>query len=82
MLPFDPLDRDACVTVDEQLVSGCARALAVWDGSASCGRDATAHMVAYARARGIPVEVVWPAGAAREPSDRALRLSATRGPGR
>lgn len=46
MLPFDPLDRDACVTVDEQLVSGGARVLAVWGGFASCGGDATAHMVA------------------------------------
>ncbi|MFI9630462.1 hypothetical protein [Streptomyces sp. NPDC052042] len=66
MLPFDPLDRDARVSADEQLVGGCARLLAVWDGSPSSGRDATAHLVAYARARGIPVEVVWPPGAARE----------------
>ncbi|MEW1700951.1 hypothetical protein ACIQCR_19410 [Streptomyces sp. NPDC093249] len=81
MLPFDPLDRDACVSADEQLVSGCGRLLAVWDGSPSSGRDATAHMVAYARARGIPVEVVWPAGAAREHAGPALSLSA-RAPGR
>ncbi|MFF4871553.1 hypothetical protein ACIPQA_25775 [Streptomyces sp. NPDC090109] len=81
MLPFDPLDRDACVSADEQLVRGCDRLLAVWDGSPSCGHDATAHMVAYARAHGVPVEVVWPEGAARRPSDRALRLS-TRGRGR
>ncbi|KUN20325.1 hypothetical protein AQJ11_29445 [Streptomyces corchorusii] len=68
MLPFDPLDRDACVSADERLVSGCTRLLAVWDGSPSSGQDATAHMVAYARARGIAVEVVWPAGAARQPA--------------
>ncbi|MFE5512122.1 hypothetical protein ACFQ9J_16140 [Streptomyces sp. NPDC056529] len=81
VLPFDPLDRDTCVSADERLVRGCARLLAVWDGSPSCGHDATAHMVAYARAHGIAVEVVWPTGAARRPFARALRLS-TRGRGR
>ncbi|MEU1123459.1 hypothetical protein ABZ371_07725 [Streptomyces sp. NPDC005899] len=72
MLPFDPLDRDTCVGVDERLVSDCGRLLAVWDGSPSSGRDATAHMVAYARARGIAVEILWPSGAAREPAGPAL----------
>jgi hypothetical protein len=76
MLPFDPLDRDACVSADERLVSGCSRLLAVWDGSPSNGQDATAHMVAYARARGIAVEVVWPAGAAREPAGHTASLCA------
>ncbi|MFD8675693.1 hypothetical protein ACFV1A_21700 [Streptomyces seoulensis] len=75
VLPFDPLDRDACVSADEQLIRGCGRLWAIWDGSPSCGHDATAHMVAYARAHGIPVDVVWPAGAARQASGRALRLS-------
>ncbi|MCX3058403.1 hypothetical protein [Streptomyces beihaiensis] len=65
LLAYDPGDRDACVRADEQLVDGCSRLLAVWDGSPSDGRDATAHLVAYARARGIPVDVLWPAGAAR-----------------
>ncbi|MEV5508761.1 hypothetical protein [Streptomyces orinoci] len=74
MLPLDPRDRDACVSADERLVSGCCRLLAVWDGSPSSGQDATAHMVAYARARGIAVEVVWPAGAAREPAGRGAPL--------
>lgn len=39
--------------------------LAVWDGSPSDGRDATAHLVAFARATGVPVEILWPAGATR-----------------
>ncbi|MFF6836364.1 DUF885 family protein [Streptomyces sp. NPDC012438] len=81
VLPFAPLDRDARVSADERLVRGCARLLAVRDGPPSCGRDATAHMVACARAHGIAVEVVWPTGAARRPFDRGLRLG-TRGPGR
>jgi hypothetical protein len=65
LLEFDPADRAACIGVDERLVAASRKVLAVWDGSPTDGRDATAHLVAYARARGIPVEVVWPRGAAR-----------------
>jgi len=63
---YDPSDRDACVSADEQMIASSRRLVAVWDGSPSNGRDATAHLVAYARAHGVDVEVVWPAGAARE----------------
>ncbi|MFB6931801.1 hypothetical protein [Streptomyces chartreusis] len=42
-----------------------ARVLAVWDGSPSGGRDATAHLVAFARSSGVDVEVLWPDGASR-----------------
>lgn len=75
LLTYDPLDRDSCVGADERLVAAGALLLAVWDGSPSNGRDATAHLVTYARARGVPVEIVWPAGATREavPATRAER---------
>jgi len=66
LLPYDPVDRDVCVGVDERLIAECGQLLAVWDGSPSNGRDATAHLVAYARAHGVPVEVVWQRGGARE----------------
>ncbi|WP_137990824.1 hypothetical protein [Streptomyces vilmorinianum] len=65
LMAYEPGDRHSRITADEALISASARLLAVWDGSPSDGRDATAHLVAYARARGIPVEVVWPVGAAR-----------------
>ncbi|MEU8625671.1 hypothetical protein [Streptomyces sp. NPDC048669] len=65
LLAFDPADRNACVGADERLVEACRTVLAVWDGSPSDGRDATAHLVAFARARGIRVEVVWPDGSLR-----------------
>ncbi|WP_432032915.1 hypothetical protein [Streptomyces antibioticus] len=65
LLTYDPADRDACVGADEEIVAGARRLVAVWDGSPSDGRDATAHLIAFARARGIPVDVLWPAGAAR-----------------
>ncbi|MFD7817524.1 DUF834 domain-containing protein [Streptomyces sp. NPDC059785] len=65
LLEYDPADRDACVRTDERLLRSCAHVLAIWDGTASDGRDATAHLVAYARSHGVDVEVVWPDGAER-----------------
>lgn len=65
LVALDPADRNACVSADERLVETCRTVLAVWDGSPSDGRDATAHLVAFARARGIRVEVVWPDGCVR-----------------
>ncbi|NJP48614.1 hypothetical protein HCJ93_00620 [Streptomyces sp. SBST2-5] len=63
LVEYDPADRTSCVTADEGLLRSCARLLAVWDGSPSNGRDATAHLVAYARSHGVAVEVLWPQGA-------------------
>jgi hypothetical protein len=40
--------------------------LAVWDGEPSRGLGGTADVVAYARQRGIPVNVIWPEGASRD----------------
>jgi hypothetical protein len=39
--------------------------VAVWDGRPSRGLGGTADVVAYARERGVPVEVIWPEGASR-----------------
>ncbi|MGW4232057.1 hypothetical protein ACWEF9_22635 [Streptomyces sp. NPDC004980] len=65
LLGFDPADRDACVSADESLVRASRTVFAVWDGSLSNGRDTTAHLVAFARTRGIQVEIVWPEGSVR-----------------
>ncbi|MEV1069471.1 hypothetical protein [Streptomyces sp. NPDC050263] len=65
LLEYDPGDPDACVGADERLLGSCARLLAIWDGSPSDRRDATAHLVAFARAKGVHVEVLWPVGATR-----------------
>ncbi|MHC3452161.1 hypothetical protein [Streptomyces prasinus] len=65
LLPYEPNHRDSCVGADERMIAAGGLLLAAWDGSPSNGLDATAHLVAYARARGIPVEIVWPAGAER-----------------
>jgi hypothetical protein len=40
--------------------------VAVWDGQPARGFGGTADVVAYARQRGVPVEVVWPEGATRD----------------
>jgi hypothetical protein len=40
--------------------------VAIWDGQPARGLGGTADVVAYARKRGVPVEVIWPAGAARD----------------
>ncbi|MFE0382504.1 hypothetical protein ACFW1F_00230 [Streptomyces bungoensis] len=63
LVEYDPGDRASCIAAEEALVRSCARLLAVWDGSPSNGRDATAHLVAYARSHGVDVEVLWPDGA-------------------
>lgn len=39
--------------------------LAVWDGKPARGYGGTADVVAEARARGMPVRVVWPEGSER-----------------
>ena len=39
--------------------------LAIWDGAPSRGLGGTADVVTYARGRGVPVRVVWPAGVRR-----------------
>lgn len=39
--------------------------LAVWDGMPPDGRGGTGDTVQLARARGVPVTVVWPPGAER-----------------
>jgi hypothetical protein len=40
------------------VVDGSDMLLAIWDGSEARGRGGTAQIVAYARERGVPVEVV------------------------
>ncbi|GAB3180130.1 hypothetical protein [Streptomyces incanus] len=77
LLSYDPNHRDSCVGADERMIATSGLLLAVWDGSPSNGRDATAHLVTYARARGVPVEIVWPAGAERGTGEAPPAPSAT-----
>jgi len=47
------------------VVERCDLLIAVWDGTCAGVRGGTAETVAWARALGKPVQVVWPAGARR-----------------
>jgi hypothetical protein len=64
VLPFDTSNREAYAAANEHMLGGVHALVAVWDG-VSGGRGGTGETVELAHARGIPVTVVWPDGAAR-----------------
>jgi hypothetical protein len=65
-LPYETADREAYEAANAVLVQRADRLVAVWDGAPPTGRGGgTADAVLAARAAGIPVDVVWPEGAAR-----------------
>ncbi|KWT60546.1 hypothetical protein ADL21_18555 [Streptomyces albus subsp. albus] len=57
---------EAHMAGSEMLVGLVDRVLAVWDGKPARGFGGTADVVAYARRTGVPVDVIWPAGATRD----------------
>lgn len=63
-LPFEEISKEAYEAANEELVRGCDRLFAVWDGQ-SGGRSGTATVVEHARSRNVPVTVIWPDGASR-----------------
>ncbi len=65
-LPFARANRDAYAAANEVLLGVCDELYAVWDGQSGVDRGSTGEVVAQARTRGIPVRVIWPAGAARQ----------------
>jgi hypothetical protein len=65
VLPFETSNRDAYAAANEAVLSGVDVLVAVWDGAPPDGKGGTGDTVELARARGIPVTVVWPVGAAR-----------------
>ncbi|MGH1554830.1 hypothetical protein ACRAWF_31555 [Streptomyces sp. L7] len=70
LLDYDPRDRDSCVRADEQLLRSCTRVLAVWDGSPTTGRDATVHLVAFARSHALDVAVLQTHGTEQQTASR------------
>ncbi|MFF2348430.1 hypothetical protein ACFVVL_01495 [Kitasatospora sp. NPDC058115] len=58
-------DETAHMAGSELLVGQVDRLIAVWDGLPARGFGGTADVVAYARRRGVPVDVLWPSGAHR-----------------
>jgi hypothetical protein len=64
-MPFETSGREAYMAASDALVTRSERLLAVWDGQPSGGHGGTADVVTHARRAGIPVDVIWPAGAQR-----------------
>lgn len=66
VLPHTTANRQAYEAANTVLLRRADRLVAVWNGEPPTGRGGgTADTVLEARAAGIPVDVVWPEGAAR-----------------
>ncbi|MFF3359167.1 hypothetical protein ACFYWN_42800 [Streptomyces sp. NPDC002917] len=65
-LPHETANRGAYEAANAELLKRADRLVAVWDGSPPSGKGGgTADAVAQARTAGLPVDGVWPDGAAR-----------------
>ena len=64
-LAFIESDDVAYLAGGRRMLMVVDRLIAVWDGLPARGVGGTAEVVADARRRGLPVDVVWPAGARR-----------------
>ncbi|WP_262062923.1 hypothetical protein [Streptomyces sp. STR69] len=66
VLPYPTADRQAYEAANAVLVERADRLVAVWNGEPPTGKGGgTADTVLEAQTAGIPVDVVWPDGAAR-----------------
>lgn len=65
VMDFDDAGAEAYEAANEAVVGSCDRLIAVWDGAAG-ERSGTGSVVTLAQSRGVPVDVVWPPGAARQ----------------
>ncbi len=64
-LAFAEPSDEAFLAAGRRVAERCDELLAVWDGRTARGTGGTGDVVAYARAIGRPVRVVWPPGAER-----------------
>ncbi|MFB6823348.1 hypothetical protein ACFCXA_17380 [Streptomyces virginiae] len=64
-LDFPAPSEEAYLAAGHAVVQHSDVLLAVWDGRPAAGKGGTADIVHYARARGLDVRVIWPAGASR-----------------
>ncbi|MET7457835.1 hypothetical protein ABZT03_39510 [Streptomyces sp. NPDC005574] len=66
VLPHETADRQAYEAANTLLIERADRLVAVWDGRPPTGEGGgTADTVLEAQTVGVPVDVVWPHGAAR-----------------
>ncbi|CAI7979047.1 conserved hypothetical protein [Frankia sp. Hr75.2] len=67
ILPFEVANQRAYEAANAALLARADRLVAVWNGEPPSSKGGgTADAVLQARAAGIPVDVVWPAGAMRQ----------------
>jgi hypothetical protein len=64
-LPYPEPSEQAFLAAGQALVDRCDHLFAVWDGRPARGLGGTADIVSYARARGLPVTVLWVEGVLR-----------------
>jgi hypothetical protein len=65
-LPFSESTSEAHMAASEFMAGLADEVWAVWDGQPARSYGGTGDVVAYARAKGIPVRVIWPEGAQRD----------------
>jgi hypothetical protein len=65
IMPHLVSNRAAYEAANDALISSSDILFAVWDGQSPADQGGTGAAVEFAKARGIPVEVIWPDGAAR-----------------
>lgn len=65
VMPFPSAKPPAFVAANNAMLDTVDRLVAVWDGRPADTEGGTYHVVKTARARNIPVTVVWPHGAKR-----------------
>jgi hypothetical protein len=70
-MPFETSSRAAYLAASEAMLDRCDLLLAVWNGSPSRRVGDTADVIAKARERHLPVEVLWPPEPAGSPATPA-----------
>ncbi|GAA4681978.1 hypothetical protein [Phytohabitans rumicis] len=65
VMPAHCSGRPAYVAASKYMLSRSAMLFAIWDGQPTRSVGDTAHVVSLAEASGLPVKVLWPAGAGR-----------------
>lgn len=68
IIQLDHVESDSNAHMDASLrmLADADELLAVWDGQPARGYGGTADVVNAARDQGVPITVVWPAGATRD----------------
>ena len=66
VMPFRESSSESHMAASEFMIDHADELYAVWDGQPARSYGGTADVVAYARQRGIPVQVIWPDGAERD----------------